>query len=161
MFVSFYLRVPQIFCSDLSYFFSCEFCRRIGDLLATSEILRRLTKYRRREKMPGTENRKRSDGGRIGRGAQHPTGNTQVISLRISISLLWFETCFAIHYRRMVARPRGQRPGMATLRPSVDGRSEAEATMETPKGESPVNLRSGRASEAAEGNVAAQSNSAR
>jgi len=73
--------------------------------------------------MAETENRKKSNGERVGRGAQHPTDSTQEISLRISISLLWFETYFvATHYKRMAAKPRGQQPGMATLRPSVGER---------------------------------------
>jgi len=40
-----------------------EFCRIIGDFLATLGILRRLTEYRGREKTAGTEDRKRRNGG--------------------------------------------------------------------------------------------------
>jgi len=39
-----------------------EFCRIIGDFLATLGILRRLTEYRGREKTAGTEDRKRRNG---------------------------------------------------------------------------------------------------
>jgi len=78
-------------------------------------------RYHDRNNKGETEERRRPEL-RVGRGViedglvQHATSSTQMISLHISIFLLWAET----YYRRMAARSQGQQPGMATLRPSVD-----------------------------------------
>ena len=89
-----------------------EFCRIIGDFLSTLGILRRLTEYRGREKTAGNRN----DGGRIGRGAQYPTGPVTRRWYRFAFRYLWFETYFIA---TGAWRPRGQRPRMASLHSSV------------------------------------------
>jgi len=103
----------------------------------------------------------------------------QVISLHISIFLLWFETYFIVmYYRHMTAGPQGQQSGMATLlkcrretrrslrsslmkersAPRVGNGGNEYGNADT-KCESPAKLKSGRASKSKE-NAAIQSNSA-
>jgi len=103
---------------------SCVLFRIIGDLLVTLWILHRLTEMKREDGRDRDSEEKWWRTDRPGCPTSYRTGSMQVISLRISIFLLWFETCFiATYYRRMGSRLRGQQPRMATLRPSVGERS--------------------------------------
>jgi len=185
-FISFVLIVrPANFLFDLLFFRALlyrEFYTIIGNLL-TLWTLYRLTEPKWREKMVGTENPERSDGereDRPGRPASYTTGSTQVISYRISIFLIfWFETCFIYTgtwrqgredssrgwplYAQMSAKDSTTElaePFHGRSAPRVGSGGNDYGTL-TPKCESPVKLRSGRASKVAEGNAVTQSNSAR
>jgi len=177
-FVSFYLRVSQIFCGDLLFLFIIvlRVCRMIGNSLAILGILR-LTEYRWREKTAGIENRKRRDGGQIDRGAQHSTGRIARRWYRFAFRYLCFCSKYVLSPHIIGAWRWGRedsgrgwplyaqmsaRDSTTELAEPFQDRSAARVGSggndyggtPTSKGESPVNLRFGRASAAARSNSA-------